>query len=59
MINNAVEGKRKEDKGINKSDDGKTETHQEVGGRRHGDPVMEEFTGVVVHRTARLHRLHG
>lgn len=33
-------------------------THQEVGGRGHGDSVMEEFASVVAHWTTRLHHLH-
>lgn len=32
-------------------------SYQEVGGGRHGDPVVEQFPGVVVHGTALLHRL--
>lgn len=34
-----------------------TESYQEVGGRRHGDPVVEQFSCVVVHRTASFHGL--
>lgn len=31
--------------------------YQEVGGRRHGDPVVEELSCVVVHGPALFHRL--
>ena len=33
------------------------ETYQEVGWRRHCDPVVEQLPCVVVHRTALFHRL--
>ena len=34
-----------------------TESYQEVGGRRHGDPVVEHFSHVVAHLTAPFYRL--
>lgn len=35
----------------------KKETYQEVGGRRHSDPVVKQFSCVVVHHSTLFHRL--
>ena len=35
----------------------KREIYQEVCGRRHGDPVVKQFSCVVVHQSTLFHRL--